>query len=150
MPGQWQFTFSARDLFRGCPEDMYKSFDIRRKRYKKYENISRKDECARIFADTFFEILLDIIENNVTFVPDLPWGDYSEISMDCIEGELFKEMYRKGSFKGVDFVLSEGMVFHLAYKRKYKNGNMKSKPIYLNKVLQDILNKKINEGKKYF
>ena len=70
--------------------------------------------------------------------------------MDCIEGELFKEMYRKGSFKGVDFVLSEGMVFHLTYKRKYKNGNMKSKPIYLNKVLQDILNKKINEGKKYF
>lgn len=137
------FSFTQNDLYKRFPDRMPKKWDAT-KRGK-----TRKEVCAKIFADTFFEILLDIIENNVTFVLPLKWGEYAEISMDTIEGEEFKKMYKKGSFNDVDFVLSDFTAHRLKYTYK-KGKNTRWKHIYISNNLLKLLTKHTNEGKLYY
>ena len=59
---QFAFTFTEKDLFRGYNVEVIRDRIVQRKKK------SRKELCSKIFADTFFEILLDIIKNNTTFV----------------------------------------------------------------------------------
>lgn len=137
------FSFSQKDLYKRFPDRMPKKWDpVKRGK-------TRKEICEKIFADVFFEILLDIIENNVTFVLPLRWGEHAEISMDTIEGEEFKKMYKKGSFNDVDFVLSGFTAHRLKYT--YKKGKQtRWKHIYINKALSKLLTKHTNEGKVYY
>lgn len=139
---QFAFTFTQQDLFRGFNEHIPLKF-----RHKK---MTRKELSAKIFADTFFEILLDIIKNNVTFVLPLNYGEYAEICIEPIEGEKFKEMYKKGSFRKVDYVLSQFTANRFKYKYRTKNNGMKEKHIYINKALDELLLKYTNEGKQYY
>ena len=141
---QFAFTFTEKDLFRGYNVEVIRDRVVQRK------NKSRKELCSKIFADTFFEILLDIIKNNSTFVVPLRYGEYAEICIEAIEGESFKEMYRKGSFKDVDYVMSQFTGYRMKYKYRLKDGTMKTKDIYLSKELNELLTKYINEGKEYY
>jgi hypothetical protein len=93
---------------------------------------------------------LDIIKNNSTFVVPLRYGEYAEICIEAIEGENFKEMYRKGSFKDVDYVMSQFTGYRMKYKYRLKDGTMKTKDIHLSKELNELLTKYTNEGKEYY
>ena len=53
---QFAFTFTEKDLFRGYNVEVIRDRVVQRKKK------SRKELCSKIFADTFFEILLDIIQ----------------------------------------------------------------------------------------
>lgn len=141
---QYAFTFTEKDLFRGYNVDVICEKVVKRK------NKSRKELCSKIFADTFFEILLDIIKNNTTFVVPLRYGEYAEICIEPIEGDEFKEMYKKGSFKNIDYVASQFTAYMVKYKYRLRDGRMKTKPIYLTKELNELLTKYTNEGKEYY
>lgn len=141
-----QMCFSQKDLYKRFPDRIPRRWNAeKRERWGK----TRKEMCEKIFADTFFEILLDIIENNVTFVLPLRWGEYAEISMDTIEGDDFIKMYKKGSFEDIDFVLSNFTGHRLKYTYK-KGKNTRWKHIYISYNLRDILSKHTNEGKVYY
>lgn len=140
---QFAFTFTQKDLFRGFNDEMPKRFNPKKKK------MSRKEICGKIFADVFFEILLDIIENNVTFVAPLTFGEHAEIAISPIEGEEFIKMYKKGSFRHIDYVLSEFTANRFYYTYKTKKG-FKKKTLYLNKELDGLLIEKTHQGKKYY
>lgn len=139
---QFGFTFTQQDLFRGFNDEIPHKV--------KNKKMTRKELSAKIFADTFFEILLDIIKNNVTFVLPLNYGEYAEICIEPIEGEEFKEMYKKGSFRKVDYVLSQFTANRFRYKYRTKTNGMKEKSIYINKTLEELLLKYTHEGKQYY
>jgi hypothetical protein len=141
---QYAFTFTEKDLFRGYNVDVIRETVVKRK------NKSRKELCSKIFADTFFEILLDIIKNNTTFVVPLRYGEYAEICIERIDGDKFKEMYRNGSFRDIDYIITNMGAYRMQYKYRLKNGTIVSKPIYLSKELNELLTKYINEGKEYY
>jgi hypothetical protein len=67
--------FNSRELYNGLNPKLLKGRWVKN-RYK-----DRKNLAAKIFDDCFYEILLDIINNNVTFVLPLRFGNYGEISM---------------------------------------------------------------------
>jgi hypothetical protein len=93
---------------------------------------------------------LDIIKNNTTFVVPLRYGEYAEICIERIDGDEFKDMYRKGSFRNIDYITTNMGAYRMRYKYRLKNGTMVSKPIYLSKELNELLIKYINEGKEYY
>lgn len=140
---QWNFTFTEKDLFRGFDEEVISTKTIDKKQK------SRKELSSKIFADTFFEILLDIIKNNTTFVCPIGFGEYAEICLQVVDEDEFKKIYKNGGFKNIDFVKSQFKTYTFVFKYKV-NGKIKTKPIFLSKELNAILTKYINEGKEYY
>lgn len=95
-------------------------------------------------------IILDIIENSDTFMLPLKPGVSAFIHVKAIEGEKFKESYRKGKFNGIDFVQSGFTGYQLSYTYTVRNGNRKERPIYINNKLKDKFYENINNGKVYY
>jgi hypothetical protein len=93
---------------------------------------------------------LDIIENNVTFVLPLKYGNYAEIYMKQFSDEEFKKLYKYGKFKNIDYVLSQFTGNELVYKYSTRTVDTKEKPIYVNKELKKLIDKHTNEAKQYY
>jgi hypothetical protein len=93
---------------------------------------------------------LDIIENNVTFVLPLKYGNYAEIYMKQFSDEEFKKLYKYGKFKNIDYVLSQFTGNELVYKYSTRTVDTKEKPIYVNKELKKLIEKHTNEAKQYY
>jgi hypothetical protein len=93
---------------------------------------------------------LDIIENNVTFVLPLKYGNYAEIYMKQFSDEEFKKLYKYGKFKNIDYVLSQFTGNELVYKYSTRTVDNKEKPIYVNKELKKLIEKHTNEAKQYY
>lgn len=66
--------------------------------------------------------MLDIINNNVTFVLPNTYGNDAEIYIEEFSGDRFKEMYQRGSFSKVDYVKSEFSAYRVMYRWKDKKG----------------------------
>lgn len=109
-----------------------------------------REFASKIFAECFYEILLDIIENNVTFVLPLGFGEYAEISVTQITDEDFIKSYKIGTFKDVDFVKSQFTGNRLVFTYRAKNGNAKRRFLSITGELKKLLVKYTNEGKIYF
>lgn len=141
---QYKYAFSADELFMGLDNKLLTGQWVKN-RYK-----DPKVLAAKIFKDCFYEILLDIIENNVTFVLPLKFGNYAEICMQQFADEDFKKLYKRGKFRKIDFVLSQFTGNQLFYKYKTKKVGVKSKPIYVNKDLKERIEKYTNEARQYY
>lgn len=133
-------------------DDLFEGLNTRllRNRWVKSKYKNRKALAAKIFEDCFYEILLDIINNNVTFVLPLRFGNYAEISMKQYSDINFKKLYNKGKFNDIDFVLSQFTGNQLVFKYIKYNKELKEKSIYVNKELKKLIQKFTNEGKQYY
>jgi hypothetical protein len=69
--------------------------------------------------------------------------------MKTFQGDSFKEMWKKGKFRDVDFVRSNFKGHQLFYTFETKSGVLE-KPIYINKKLKDVITNNTNLGKSYF
>lgn len=110
----------------------------------------KKRLAAKIFNDAFYEILLDIINNNITFVIPLHGSNYGEIGAESITGDEFKELYNKGCFRNIDYVLSDFTANKICLKYRIKDGSYKKKPIYVFGELKKLFEQYTNEGKQYY
>lgn len=135
-------------------KDMYDTFNLKQLKIKrdtvtkKYGCHSKQDFCGSVLLYCFFLILLDIIENNVTFV--LPTrGKDAKIHVRSYSGDDFKRAYSKGKFAGIDFLESDFTGYQLEYRYKTSLGE-RYKPIYISKNMKDRFYELINEGKKYY
>ena len=139
-------AFSAEDLFIDLNDKYLKHPRViqRLERLK----INRRELAGKIVKDCFYEVLLDIIENNTTFVLPLYSGNYAEIYMQSITGDDFKSLYNNGSFSNIDYIKSQFTGYSLAFLYKNSKGYRK-KPIYLGKYLRKLLDKYTNEGRQY-
>lgn len=97
----------------------------------------------------WYLILLDIIENNATFV--LPTNScYAEVRAEPVKGEDFRRAYAAGKFKGIDYFESDFTGYRLAYNFRTRKGSNRRKDIYINQKMKDLFYEKINNGKKYY
>ena len=141
------FCFTSRDLFHtwncsklGIPTKVFKD---------KYHYESSQDFIARIFLVFMYYVLLDIIENNVTFVLPLTGNRHAMIHVKVFDGDNFQYLYSKGKFAGIDFLSSLFKGYQLYFSYNYREGE-REKPIYINKKMKELFYSKINAGKIYY
>lgn len=142
--GMFKHAFSVEEIYTGLNNKLLRGRWVKN-RYK-----NQKLLAAKIFKDCFYEILLDIIENNVTFVLPLRYGNYAEIHMKQVADEEFKRLYKYGKFNNIDFVLSQFTGNELVYRYTTHTVGTKEKPIYVNKELKKMIEKYTNEAKQYY
>ena len=142
--GMFKHAFITEDIYTGLNNRLLRGKWVKNK-YK-----DRRKLASDIFKDCFCEILLDIINNNVTFVLPLKYGNYAEICMKQTSDEEFKKLYKWGKFKNIDFVLSQFTGNELVYRYNTKTVGVKEKPIYVNKELKKLIEKYTNKAKQYY
>ena len=148
--GHYNHALTTEDLFREINPKWFKGGHCG-SWFKKYfgEGLEKR-LAAKIFNTGLYEILLDIINNNVTFVLPTRIGNYGEICAESITGEDFIEMYKKGSFKNIDFVKSNFTANQLFFKYRRRDNTYGKKPIYLHGYLKDKLDELTEQGKQYY
>lgn len=141
------YCFTSRDLFEnwnlgqlGIRSEVF---------YKKYHHKSLDYFVAQIFIYFMLLVLLDIIENNVTFVLPLKGNRHAMIHVKVFDGDQFQRMYAGGKFMGIDFLSSLFKGYQLYFVYNYREGE-REKPIYINKKMKELFYSYINNGKEYY
>ena len=142
------FCFTSKDIY----DSAYKSkLGVNMKHVRAYKQDMIKELCSQIFTYFFYLVILDIIENNVTFVLPMHKNGVrnANISVKCVDGETFQKMYQKGSFQGIDFRASNFKGYHLMFQYDSNTG-VREKTIYINDKIKKIFYDNINQGKVYY
>lgn len=143
---KWSHCFVARDMF---AKFNFKTLQSWRKSVKKRRAFEHNDDfAANILTYCFSLIILDIIENNVTFVVPAV-GRKAYIYVKPITGEKFEYLYRMGTFDGLDYLKTNFTGYRLMYQYQTSK-EVKEKPIYISKELKQRLFKNANEGMVYY
>lgn len=140
------YCFTAVDLF-----DNFNTSRITTKRKfwgKDCRADSKAELAAQILTYCFYLIILDIINNNSTFV--LPtFNKETMLHVKQFTGDMFKQMYRAGKFNDIDYLMSNFKGYQIYFRYQYKGG-YRDKPIYINSALKKIFINNINQGKQYY
>lgn len=108
-----EYSFYAGDLFETFNK---KQLKIKRDVVQKKYGVNKKQTfCASVLVYCFYLILLDIIENNITFVLPLFGNKYAYIGMKPIVGENFKQARQYGAFEDIDILASDFTGYRIAY-----------------------------------
>ena len=140
------YCFTSKDLF--------DNFNISRLTTKKKfwgkdcKGDSKLDLVAKVLTYCFYLIILDIINNNITFVLPTVHKE-AMIHVKQFTGETFRHMYNMGKFNDIDYLMSNFKGYQIYYRYKYKGG-YREKPIYINSTLKKIFIDNINKGKQYY
>ncbi|WP_332557602.1 hypothetical protein [Clostridium sp.] len=131
---------------------MYDGLDkkILRGQWVKNRYKDPKQLATKIFKDCFFEILLDIINNNITFVLPLRYGAYAEISMEQFSGDKFKRLYKIGKFMNIDYILSQFTGNELVYRYNTRTVGTKEKNIHVDGEFKKLIDKFTHEAREYY
>lgn len=141
------YCFTAKELFETMNK---KELNITTKMYKEYKSDTLLEFCAQVISYFFYLVVLDIIENNVTFVFSLNSRERSaQLSVKCFADEVFRKQYSMGRFDGIDFLQSnfKGYQLYMFYK---KGTDWREKPCFINKKIKDVFYEKINNGMTYY
>jgi hypothetical protein len=140
-----KYNWSVQEMLnKGKTKECFK-----RTRFK-YDVNDHRVLASMIFSECFRRILLDCIENNVTFV--VPFGSKSrlEIYVRSYEGEEFKNMREIGFFENIDFVKSQFTGHLLRIKLITSKGKIFDRRIYIDPNLRKMLEDNTNSGKVYY
>lgn len=117
--------------------------------YDKYHCKSLDYFIAHVFLYFMELVLLDIINNNVTFVLPLKGNRHAMIHVKVFDGDDFQRMYAGGKFIGIDFLSSLFRGYQLYFSYNYREGE-REKPIYINQKMKELFYGYINAGKEYY
>lgn len=140
-------TFSAQEIFHNFPINKLKiDYDTVK---KIYSDGDKRSLSASIFTKGMQLIIEDIIENNVHFLlPTLGTTEaYLYMKRTC--GQEFKNAYKNGKWRDVDFLTSNFSGYQLSLSVKSKKRPEKEKSIYLGYKHKDRITELTNEGKRY-
>lgn len=141
------YCFTSRDLFEGWN---LKKLGIPYKLIKgKYQCESLSEFVAKVFLCYMFFVLLDIIENNTTFILPLKGNRHAMIHVKVFDGDEFQRLYAGGKFTGIDFLSSLFKGYQLFFNYNYRGGE-RDKPIYINNKMKNLFYGYINSGKVYY
>lgn len=140
------YCFNCADIFETWNPN---ALGIPRSVYKKYGYPSPRYFVTKVFMYFIELMLLDIIENAVTFVLPLKGNRYGYIYVKVFDGEQFERMYRGGKFMGIDFLSSLFRGYQLFFQYNHRHG-VREKPIYINQALKEKFYGYINAGKEYY
>ena len=139
------YTFSARDLFAALPT---KKIKISRKDLLKYFKVHKKTLLAtRIFIYCVKIILLDIINNNVTF--KLPTKSECYIEMLRHHGDDFIAGRKNGAYQDVDYLKSDFTAYTLSFRYIASERTIR-KDIHVSGWMRDMITENTNNGMQYY
>ena len=102
----------------------------------------------KIFKESIRVILLDIINNNVTFWLPLTGSKKCNIHIRRVQGEEFKNLRQAGKWKDIDILKSMFSGYQISMFMLGKR-TPRIKSIYLNKELRDTITNNANNGISY-
>ena len=140
-------TFSAQEIFHNFPIKKLKmDYDTVR---KMYSDGDKRSLSASIFMKGLQMIVEDIIENNVHFLLPTLGANEAYLYMKKTSGTDFKNAFKRGKWRDVDFLTSNFTGYQLALSVKSNKRPEKEKPIYLGYKHKDRITELTNEGKRY-
>lgn len=140
-------TFSSQELFHNFP---IKKLKMNYDQVKKiYSDGDKRSLSASIFTKGMQLIIEDIIENNIHFLLPTAGTNEAYLFMDKTQGKEFKNAFKNGKWKDVDFLTSNFTGYQLALTVKSKKRPEKQKNIYLGYKHKDRITELTNEGKRY-
>ena len=140
-------TFSAKDIFHNFPINKLKmDYDTVK---KIYSDGDKRSLSASIFTKGMQLIIEDIIENNVHFLLPTLGSTESYMYMKKTTGKDFKNAFKRGKWRDVDFLASNFTGYQLAMSVKSTKRPEKEKLIYLGYKHKDRITELTNEGKRY-
>lgn len=140
-------TFSAQEIFHNFPIKKLKmDYDTVK---KIYSDGDKRSLSASIFTKGMQLIIEDIIENNVHFLLPTVGSNEAYLFMNKTQGKDFKNAFKRGKWKNVDFLTSNFTGYQLALLVKSKKRPEKLKNIYLGYKHKDRITELTNEGKRY-
>ena len=140
-------TFSAHELFHNFPIGKLKmDYDTVK---QIYSDGDKRSLAASIFTRGMQLIVEDIIENNVHFLLPTAGSNEAFIYMKKTAGRDFKNAFKKGKWRDVDFLTSNFTGYQLALSVKSKKRPEKEKSIYLDYKHKDRITELTNDGKRY-
>ena len=140
-------TFSTKELFHNFPiEKLKMDYDTVK---EVYSDGDKRSLSASIFAKGMQLIIEDIIENNVYFLLPTLGSSESYLYMKKISGNSFKNAFKRGKWRDIDFITSNFTGYQLAMNVKSNKRPEKEKPIYLGYKHKDRITELTNEGKRY-
>lgn len=135
--------------------DFFETFDKKQLKIKrvvvqdKYGVNKKQWLCASVLVYCFYLIILDIIENNVTFVLPLFRGKNAMIHVIPVTGNDLKEAVHRGAFSDIDLISTNFTAYKIAYTWNF-NGTPKEKTVYLHRKYKELFIDHINKGKQYY
>ena len=140
-------TFSASEIFHNFPINKLKMTydDVK----KIYSDGDKRSLSASIFTKGMQLIIEDIIENNIYFLLPNAGSNEAYLYMNKLQGADFKNAFKKGKWRDVDFLTSNFTGYQLSLLVKSKKRPTKEKPIYLGYKHKDRITELTNEGKRY-
>lgn len=140
-------TFNSNELFHNFPINKLKiDYDTVK---KIYSDGDKRSLSASIFTKGMQLIIEDIIENNVYFLLPALSKTEAYLYMKKTSGKDFKNAFKNGKWKNVDFLESNFTGYQLALSVKSKKRPEKEKLIYLGYKHKDRITELTNEGKRY-
>lgn len=140
-------TFSTKELFHNFPiEKLKMDYDMVK---EVYSDGDKRSLSASIFAKGMQLIIEDIIENNVYFLLPTLGSSESYLYMKKISGNSFKNAFKRGKWRDIDFITSNFTGYQLAMNVKSNKRPEKEKPIYLGYKHKDRITELTNGGKRY-
>ena len=117
---------------------------------KKQNNDEHKTNMIhKVFMESVYQILDDIIENNDTF--QLPvYQRKSFLKMKRIDGDDFIKARQNGKYQDIDFLETNFSSYDLKLQMQHPNRPTREKNIYLGGELKRKLIQNINDGKQYY
>ena len=139
------YAFNTTELFTNFPT---KKLSISGKVCQAIAGCVKKKEFAvKVFLYAVKIILLDIIENNVTF--KLPTQRPCQLRIVRTEGEDFIRARKNGKWQDVDFLASDFSGYQMQFSYIANEREIK-KPVYLSKGLKDKITENTNKGMQYY
>lgn len=136
-------AFNLRQLYQKFP---LKKLKINCKQCKELIGTEHREQLiSNIFIECYKTILNDVINNNVAF--SLPTGNRkSEITVQRVIEEAFKNLRRAGKWRDVDFLTSNFTGYQVILKMYHPKRPTREKIIYTTKELKDQLTNYTNTG----
>lgn len=139
------YCFTNLDIFENMKWD---KLNLPKHLCSKKHKDTRKEYVTDVFMHAFNLILLDIIENNATFVLPLFGNKEGCFYVKKIEGEAFKKARQNGAFTQVDFLKTNFSGYQLCFQYTTSWG-IGERQMHVSSPLKEMFIDNINNGKYY-
>lgn len=112
----------SRKAFSG--REIYEDFDLSKITFPKNRGtrLSKNQLCGKILDACFDLVIADVIDHNTIFTFPIKKDFPTFISVKLVEGDKFKDMYKKGKFPGLDFLKTNFTAPEIRFTYGDRNG----------------------------
>ena len=140
------YCFTNRDLFENLN---LKELNLPKHIRKEKKKDTLTEYVTTVFMECFQMILLDIIENNATFVLPLFGNKEACFYVKTYGGENFRKARSAGMFQDIDYLTTGFKAYNIVFQYSSPAG-LKEKVLHLSPKIKKLFIDNINSGKQYY